>query len=216
MPPPRSGPGPLPRNWPTNSPYIVTPVYSKSLSSSHDSSLRTRPSDAFEIPANSPRGPCQLVRVTPIANPSHPANGQSGLFATKDLKPGTFILQYLGEIHASPTPSFSTQNSNADPHAHSDYDLSLDREHGIGIDAAKMGNEARFTNDYRGIAEKPNAEFREIWDGRKKERGMAVCVLGEGKSGKGKGIRKGEEILVSYGRGFWGARRADDENTADV
>lgn len=36
---------------------------------------------------------------------------------------------------------------------------------------------------------------------------MAVCVLPEGKSGKGKGIKKGQEILISYGRGFWGARK---------
>lgn len=99
-----------------------------------------------------------------------------------------------------------------DPHASSNYDLSLDREMGIGIDADKRGNEARFINDYRGVAERPNAEFKEIWDGARKERGMGVWVLPEGKSGKGKGIRKGEEILVSYGRGFWGARKGDGED----
>lgn len=38
---------------------------------------------------------------------------------------------------------------------------------------------------------------------------MGVFVLPQGKkSGIGKkGIKRGEEILVSYGRGFWGARR---------
>jgi hypothetical protein len=118
-------------------------------------------------------------------------------------------LQYLGEIHSSSTSSpTSKPDSKTDSHSNSDYDLSLDRDHGIGIDADKGGNEARFINDYRGIAEKPNAEFKEIWDARKKERGMGVWVLPEGKSGKGKGVRKGEEILVSYGRGFWGARQA--------
>jgi hypothetical protein len=55
--------------------------------------------------------------------------------------------------------------------------------------------------------DKPNAEFKEIWDERRKERGMGVWVLPEGKSGKGKSVRKGEEILVSYGRGFWDARK---------
>lgn len=42
---------------------------------------------------------------------------------------------------------------------------------------------------------------------------MGVWVLPVGKSGKdgrGKGVRKGEEIVVSYGRGFWGARRAEE------
>ncbi len=97
-----------------------------------------------------------------------------------------------------------------DDHAASNYDLSLDRELGIGIDADKKGNEARFINDYRGVKDRSNAEFKEIWDGRKGERGMGVWVLSEGRSGKQKGIRKGEEILVSYGRGFWGARKGDE------
>jgi len=78
---------------------------------------------------------------------------------------------------------------------------------GIGMDAEKMGNEARFINDYRGIAKKPNAEFREVWDERRSERGMGVWTLPEVKSRKEKGVRKGQEILVSYGRGFWGARK---------
>lgn len=191
----------LPKNWPPSPPYLTTPTYSKSLTSTHLSALRTKPSNISDIPANTARGPCQLVKITPISSPSHPASGQSGLFATKDLKPGTFILQYIGEIHAPP------QDATKDPHAESNYDLSLDREHGIGIDADQKGNEARFINDYRGIAEKPNAEFKEVWDERRKEKGMGVWVLPEGKSGKGKGIRKGEEVLVSYGRGFWGARK---------
>ncbi|PBP18165.1 SET domain-containing protein [Diplocarpon rosae] len=195
----------LPKNWPSGVPYLTDPVYSPTLTSSHFATLRTRPQDTREVPSNTPKGPCNLVKITPISAASHPANGQSGLFAIKDLKPGTFILQYLGEIHATPLAEVHTDKP--DPHAESDYDLSLDREAGIGIDAEKRGAEARFINDYRGVAEKPNAEFREIWDVGRKERGMGVWVLPGGQAGKGKGVRKGEEILVSYGRGFWGARK---------
>ncbi len=82
---------------------------------------------------------------------------------------------------------------------------------GIGIDADKGGNEARFVNDYRGVREKPNAEFREVWDEREGRRGIGVWVLPEGKGKKVRGIGKGEEICVSYGRGFWGARRGAGE-----
>ncbi|KAE9380325.1 hypothetical protein N431DRAFT_361895, partial [Stipitochalara longipes BDJ] len=203
MPPKPDG---LPKSWPPAFPYLTTSSYSPSLTVDHISSLRKRPHDAISIPANTSKGPCYLVKIASITTPSHPANGQSGLFAAKDLKPGTFILQYLGEIHATASAP-SDLASPVDPHANSNYDLSLDRELGLGIDADKKGNEARFINDYRGIAEKPNAEFKEIWDERRKERGMGVWVLPEGRSGKGKGIRKGEEILVSYGRGFWGARK---------
>ena len=62
-----------------------------------------------------------------------------------------------------------------------------------------------------------NAEFKEVWDGRpaRAERCMGVWVLPAGKSGRGKGIKKGEEILVSYGRGFWGARTSEEEEKVD-
>jgi hypothetical protein len=96
----------------------------------------------------------------------------------------------------------------------SDYDLSLDRELGIGVDASKMGNEARFINDYRGVAAAPNAEFRDIHvdiGSGKVERRVGVFVLSAGKSGKrAKGIGRGQEILVSYGKGFWTERQATE------
>jgi len=210
----------LPKNWPPSVPYLTSPSYSPSLTPNHISSLRTRSSDTISIPANTPNDPYSLVKINPITTPSHPAKGQCGLFAAKDLKPGTFILQYLGEIHASPSklspPSVLSPAAQKDPHANSDYDLSLDRELGLGIDADKKGNEARFINDYRGIAERPNAEFKEIWNEKRNERGMGVWVLPEGKSGKGRGLRKGDEILVSYGRGFWGARKGEGEEEVEV
>ena len=155
-----------------------------------------------------PEDPCPLVKIRPITTLTHPANGQCGLFAAKDLKPGTFILQYIGEIHASPVSTLDEplldKPSTTDTHAASNYDLSLDRELGVGIDADKKGNEARFINDYRGIADRPNAEFKEIWDEWRKEMGMGVWVLPEGKSGKGKGVRKGKRFWFLMGGDFGG------------
>lgn len=194
----------VPKNWPGEILYLESPAYAPSLSQIHTSSLRIATSASASIPFNTPKGPCPRTKISRISISSHPAFGQCGLFAACDLKPGIFILQYLGEVHAPSSPDSSTET---DPHAYSDYDLSLDRELRIGIDADKMGNEARFINDYRGIAERPNVEFKEIWDERRKEKGMGVFVLPQGKKGLGKGIKKGEEMLVSYGRGFWGARR---------
>jgi SET domain-containing protein len=169
------------------------------------------------------------VKIAQITDPAHPAYGQAGLFAAKDLKPGSFIIEYLGVIHSSPppfpsptstSPSISTSTTPLpkqapDPHASSNYDLSLDRDPALSlaIDAATSGNEARFINDYRGIRSRPNAEFREVWNEARQERGMGVWVLPVGRSGsreRGKGVRKGEEIVVSYGKGFWGARRGEE------
>ncbi|KAK5100272.1 hypothetical protein LTR70_001740 [Exophiala xenobiotica] len=177
----------------------------------------------------------------------------------------------------------------------SSYDLNLHRDGAIelAVDAAQMGNEARFCNDYRGVPAQtnpntstantnwdrqqkrsakswssssgtgegfakptamaiPNAEFRDVWfewagdgdtidvkhDGRTEPdaenedglagssvtengpetkqarrkrrrknvgmRGVAIFVMPAGKAGKRKeGIKAGQEILVSYGKGFW-------------
>lgn len=118
--------------------------------------------------------------------------------------------------------------------ASSDYDLSLHRELGVGIDASTCGNEARFINDYRGIRATPNARFEEHWVRLPLSRGppreswprdvggdakrwkwelrMGVCVLGirrDGKGGGKRGILAGDEIVVSYGKGFWRERRAE-------
>lgn len=200
----------VPKNWPEHLPYLTSPAYSPSLSKSQLQSLRAKPTSAdhsgrHEIPRDLKPGPSANVKITPISDPKHPACGQAGLFATRPLPPGSLILPYLGEIH----PSDSAL------HASSDYDLWLDRSGDVAVDAARMGNEARFVNDYRGVpgAVRPNAEFCEVWDVRRGEKTMGVFVLPMGKKekGKGGGITKGQEILVSYGRGFWGKRREETE-----
>lgn len=193
--------GQIPKSWPKDIPYITRPAYSKTISSSI---LRLLKSD---LPPNSTiapngAGPYSSVKISAINDRSHPAHGQYGLFASQRLPPDSFILPYLGHIHGQ---------TNTDPN--SDYDLSLDRDLGLGVDASKMGNEARFINDFRGIAASANAEFRDVWVDIGKgyfEKRVAVYVLSAGRSGKrAKGIGKGEEILVSYGKGFWAERNLE-------
>ncbi|KAK3902278.1 hypothetical protein C8A05DRAFT_44265 [Staphylotrichum tortipilum] len=110
-------------------------------------------------------------------------------------------------------------------YAKSDYDLWLSRPADLAVDAARCGNEARFVNDYRGVpgrqGKKANAEFRVVWDPRRGkgaqdgEMGMAVYVFPAGKRAVGRarvvGVARGEEVLVSYGRGFWQGRREENQ-----
>ncbi|EKG17654.1 hypothetical protein MPH_05103 [Macrophomina phaseolina MS6] len=193
----------LPKGWPQGVTYIIAPVYTKACTADLIEKLHAAP--GLTVAVKPPPAPSPSVRITKISNPKHPAHGQHGLFASQHLAPGTLIILYLGLFHA---------RADADPA--SDYDLSLDRELGIGVDATCMGNEARFINDYRGVGPPgPNAEFREVWvdvgKGRL-ERRMGVFVLSAGKSRKrAKGIAKGEEILVSYGKGFWSERSKEQE-----
>ncbi|KAK4201571.1 hypothetical protein QBC40DRAFT_324289 [Triangularia verruculosa] len=212
----------LPKNWPPDIPYLTTPSYSPQLSPSQLSALKIPDADLPSIPESFPSSPATHVRITKITDPTHPAFGQSGLFATAHLPPGTLILPYLGEYHPGSGPGLKDGEYD---YSRSDYDLWLDRDADVAVDAARCGNEARFVNDYRGVPftpplvpipgqkvpkqqkTKPNAEFRVAWDVQRQERVMSVWVLPSGKKGLFQGIQKGEEVLVSYGRGFWEGRR---------
>jgi hypothetical protein len=201
----------LPVNWPENIMYITEQTYSSNVSAELRDGLsrKTSESESFQrIPANLLQYPCPRVAIKIIDKPEHPAHGQRGLFAAENLPPDSFIIVYTGHVH---------MNSMSDTDPDSDYDLTLDRDLGLSIDAGYRGNEARSANDFRGVAERPNAEFRDCFikvpsdkrvGGTKWERRVGIFVLSAGNAGKRKaGIRQDEEILVSYGKGFWEARK---------
>ena len=201
----------VPANWPTDIQYIDTPRYAlnfpKEISNMLRGSSAGRPynSTAMSVPELGLR-PARTT-ICRVENPNHPALGQRGLFAAKTIPSHTFIIQYVGELHIDERPT-------------SDYDLSLIRfptssslcngQSGgndliegsfisVGIDAAKIGNEARFVNDYRGTGEeRPNAFFKDV----RGEDGTLHITIWTG----AKPIAKGKEILVSYGKGWWAAR----------
>ncbi|KAJ1324949.1 SET domain-containing protein-lysine N-methyltransferase [Microdochium nivale] len=218
-----------PRHWPAHLPYLAQPSHAAGLTAAQRAAINTRLSDGSgtawcsdsgpgsgsvpDIPSHLPRGPSLNAAILPVSDPAHPACHQSGLFATRPLPPGSLILPYYGLVHSALPP-------HSLKHEASDYDLWLDRDASVAVDAALMGNEARFINDYRGIRAKPNAEFRECWDARNREKCMAVFVLPAGKNTASKsrastGIAKGDEILVSYGKGFWSNRSEQQQNASD-
>lgn len=164
-----------PGNWPSNIVYLNHNVYSRKI----------EPATLHEIlpkPAT-PNSVCKLVRIKLITEKSHPACGQYGLFATRKLPAQSHILDYLGYVHP---------DTESDPT--SDYDISLDSSLGIAIDAQRWGNEGRMVNDYRGIGPKPNVMFDDHFVNG--ERRIGIYVL------PGREVQKGEELLVSYGKGI--------------
>lgn len=194
----------LPVNWTPEITYLTQPFYSRLLDNITLHHLRPKPIIKGHNDTSHPSGPCPSVKIKKITDMGHPAFAQCGLFANQNLQPGQWVLDYLGYVHPA---------AETDPD--SDYDLSLDRElqGGVGIDARRMGNEARFINDYRGIPERmkridgtgkrgkpgPNVLFSERVGERTGERRLCIVV------GKEK-IKKGEELCLSYGKGFWQAR----------
>ena len=177
-----------PPRWPDGLEYLAEPRYHSSVPSSLRDVLAPRPTRHGHVHTAAQKPP---VVIQSITDPSHPAFGQFGLFAAKKIPPRTFILDYIGEVHCDDRPT-------------SDYDLSLYRSSGhasVGVDAQSAGNEARFINDYRGVKPKPNALFQE----RRTDSGelrMSVWSTTEA-------IKKGDELLVSYGKSWWRERLKD-------
>jgi hypothetical protein len=194
-----------PPGWPAGVTYLtrsrLSPTFERArlpllTPSSNDSPASSKIATPSKQPQSQPF-PKDLIKIKKITEPSHPAFGQLGLVALKKIEPRTKVLSYLGVYHTR-------------PHSESDYDLSvlrirdedsLDPEATIDIalDAAKSGNAGRFVNDYRGIGSAPNCQFVEAVD-TNGWIGMEVWTLG-------KGVGKGEELLVSYGKGWWAGRQ---------
>ncbi|KAJ3192685.1 hypothetical protein HK101_006138 [Irineochytrium annulatum] len=144
------------------------------------------------------------------------------------------VLDYLGDVHGEGTASGT-----------SEFVLSLDRKEGLSVDAEMAGNEGRMINDYRGVPlpenvsgddvrkkgekgrkgsagkggtkedgngtyRKPNVQFDLYRDSFMGEVRMGIFTL--------RRIGKGEELLLSYGKGFWSARGlfGDDQRAVQL
>lgn len=201
----------VPKNWPEDIIYLLDHTYSDAVTPEQRAQLgRT----SIELESHCKVSTAQLASasrtcaISFIEDEKHPAHGQRGLFAAEHLEPDRFVCLYMGHIH---------NNSLSDTDPTSDYDLCFDRDIDLSVDASKSGNQSRCANDYRGIAERPNAEFRDCFikvpctkraGGMKWERRVGIFVLSAGKAGKRKhGIKAGEEILISYGKQFWESRK---------
>ncbi|UKZ67416.1 uncharacterized protein TrAtP1_008577 [Trichoderma atroviride] len=79
-----------PKNWPISLPYLKAPLHGKDISPSQTQFLRTQPLHLPTVPASSPatETPCPHVKIQAIQDPLHPACGQRGLFATRNIAPG--------------------------------------------------------------------------------------------------------------------------------
>lgn len=102
------------------------------------------------------------------------------------------MIDYIGVYHTAEESS-----------AASDYDISLDRESGVAVDAAVGGNEGRFVNDYRGVPGLGEGRRANVMFENRRVGGQERVAVRVG----GREVKRGEELLVSYGKGFWEGRR---------
>ncbi|CAO1628422.1 unnamed protein product [Parajaminaea phylloscopi] len=197
--------GAIPEHWPGDVQYLrSTCVPSPRLPSSLAAVF------CRELPRDSVYHADRLraldwVVIKPIRDPRHPAAGQNGLFAKRDIPARTVVVPYLGEVH---TEEESDERSDYDLGVFGPAEAGGGEANGsssgvpLGIDATRAGCEARFVNDYRGVADRANVFFVEfeVPDGAgQAHRGLAFQT-------GAKVVKAGQELLTSYGKGFWAAR----------
>ena len=136
--------GQLPKNWPDDVSYLTDHTFSPAITADQQAALSRSNSESesyAKIPAELLKTPYPWLDVVTINDVSHPAHGQRGLFAKRQLDPDSLICLYLGHVHT---------NSLSDTDPHSDYDLAYDKENELSIDSGHSGNEARFVRMFIG------------------------------------------------------------------
>ncbi|CAG8490356.1 6788_t:CDS:2 [Ambispora leptoticha] len=183
----------IPPNWPKEIKYLSENIFSPNDLSTNirnhfsDQNLTKQyPNHPFTssplppIVFAPPSQPSPVVKILSLSNSNHPAAPGRGLFAKKDLRERELIVCYTGKVTTT-TGRINTRN-NINDKGDDDEKDNIDNNY----------VEARFINDYRSIAAKPNAAFNEFIDARTGELKMGVWVM----PGIGK-IKKGDEILAS-------------------
>ena len=138
---------------------------------------------AMHVALCAPPIPTATVTIKNVTRPGHPCAGQRGLFAAAALRPGARLLRYCGV----------TKPRRGDG-GDGGYRFALKGGLEIDVDALCAGNESRFINDYRGVADRSNVQFVEARSDAG-EMEVWVEVL--------HAIAAGEEILVSYGSRYF-------------
>lgn len=131
---------------------------------------------------------------------THPLFGKStskgslerGLFATQDIPQGTFIGEYMGEVHL--IKNEEEIKSLFPKQACYDYAWLVSiKGLFLLINAKNISNEMTFSNSYQGIASKPNVQG--VWHIYQGSYIFGYQTIST--------IEKGEEILTDYGDSFF-------------
>jgi hypothetical protein len=125
---------------------------------------------------------------TRIKASSVPGAGKGLWAATRDFRPGQIVAHYTGDL--VPTAA----GGRADGFGGSHYVLEL--SDAVSLDAARTNTaDGRMVNDARGSGQRPNCRFSV----NQRTKTATLRAL--------KPIKKGAEMLVSYGRQFWSRAR---------
>jgi len=181
----------LPDHWPPNVGYTPFLLWSSGDRETISVGDRIR----LQVTCIAPL-PSVRIQVLPGDHPCADAGERSyGLYAHRDLEVGLVVGEYTGIV------TLRDDERAFDSH----YILAVDVPQADGakrttvpldIDAEHFGNETRFLNDYHGLADSPNVQFRPFRQPSTGEVAVGVVTL--------RRVSAGDELVVSYGEeSFW-------------
>lgn len=127
------------------------------------------------------------VELRKVTDTTMPYCGQIGTFAACDIRSGTYIGEYTGEVFICDGSSESLYVAK--------FENSFEAEETdlVRIDGLKIGNEMRYINDSRNTGKPVNVQFILAWIGGCLH--LFVVSVSD--------IKKDEEILIDYGEEYW-------------
>ncbi|KAJ3027446.1 UNVERIFIED_CONTAM: hypothetical protein HDU68_003811 [Siphonaria sp. JEL0065] len=244
--PPPPSPKP-PKGWPSNVKFITNYVIDPSLNLpflppvTQSQIARHKLQSLNPKPYASPHAHIQL-----ITDPKHPACGQNGLFASRDLGYNTHIVDYIGQVISADSEQIKTSDYVLDFGGGGEGCVVLSddgcKEIRLAVDGEHVGNEGRMVNDFRGVPFVPEYSERKTFNSKQKkvssnpeyamyankskanvEFRSYVNIRGDGEGSEehggemrmglfvcnAEGVKKGKELLISYGKGYWASRGLD-------
>lgn len=97
-----------PARWPADIRYLRAFLFHASATPAVRDFVKGDASLATSLPNTYPSS----VAIRPITDPTHPAHGQYGLFATCRIKPNTRILDYFGTVSQHSSQFMTTLKTN--------------------------------------------------------------------------------------------------------
>ncbi len=139
--------------------------------------------------------PCVELFKVPAGHPAYGDHASLGVRATSFIRAGTVIGYYAGELIRKPGKG-----------ARSAYDMNVNAKTKtlLTIDAARMGNEVRFINDYRNVDSTPNVYMAIALDDVRQPVHASRHIQAQ------------EELLLDYGVEYWETRVDKTQRVCDA
>ncbi|KAI9339876.1 hypothetical protein BDR26DRAFT_861748 [Obelidium mucronatum] len=186
QPPPPPPPPRQPKNWPQTVRFLIDYTIDPTLNLTHLPAITPFQIEKHNLQLMNPKPyAAPHAHIQQITDPKHPAYGQFGLFASRDIGYNTHVVDYIGQVISADSEKIKTSDYVLDfggggegyvvvmKDSEEEGAAGDDGGHGreevrLACDSEEMGNEGRMVNDFRGVPYVPEYSERKTFNSKKK------------------------------------------------